>query len=271
MPKMRMDDGTRLYYEVDDFTDPWTTPEAVLLHHMAAGSVRRWYAWVPTLARHFKVVRFDMRGHGDSDIPPAPYQPDIERLSRDVGAIMDGLGLARAHFVGASAGAIIGQHFAATNPSRVATLSLVATVPGMAHTRATTNYDEWLRTAGEQGVKAMFAGQAGQRFPPDADPRMIEWFAEEAARTPVHVLGAFVPYMASLDLLPLLGHITAPTLLITPGNDPLCPPATQEALLRAIPNSRQRVIEGAQHNVSTFAPDLCAQIVLDFIRNSATR
>ena len=56
-------------YVIDDYTDPWRKSEALVLLHAALGSSRRFYAWVPHLARDFRVVRMDMRGHGDSAAP----------------------------------------------------------------------------------------------------------------------------------------------------------------------------------------------------------
>jgi pimeloyl-ACP methyl ester carboxylesterase len=67
----RSHDGFEIAYYVDDFTDPWTTPDTVLLLHAAMGSSRRWFRWVPRLARSFRVVRMDLRGHGDSQKPEA--------------------------------------------------------------------------------------------------------------------------------------------------------------------------------------------------------
>jgi 3-oxoadipate enol-lactonase len=57
-------DGLRLAYDYDDFTDPWRPAPTVLLLHAAMGSARRYFAWVPHLARDYRVVRLDLRGHG---------------------------------------------------------------------------------------------------------------------------------------------------------------------------------------------------------------
>ena len=56
-------DGIRLGYCIDDFTDPWKEAPVLLLLHAAMGSARRYYAWVPPLSRHYRVVRMDLRGH----------------------------------------------------------------------------------------------------------------------------------------------------------------------------------------------------------------
>ncbi len=65
MPYLQLN-GTRFHYHLDDYTEPWQAKSVVLLHHSAAGNLHRWRAWVPTLARHHQVLRFDMRGHARS-------------------------------------------------------------------------------------------------------------------------------------------------------------------------------------------------------------
>ena len=77
MPTLRLPDGTALFYTVDDFTDPWTKPETILLCHGNNESHRAWYGWVPHLARHYRVVRPDMRGFGDS----TPMPRDLRKSS----------------------------------------------------------------------------------------------------------------------------------------------------------------------------------------------
>ena len=77
-------DGVRLAYVVDDFTDPWTSPETLVLLHAAMGSSRRLYAWVPKLARDFRVVRLDLRGHGRSEVPGESVPLTLPRLARSI-------------------------------------------------------------------------------------------------------------------------------------------------------------------------------------------
>ena len=59
-------DGIKLAYYIDDFTDPWRQADTLLLLHAAVGHAQRFYAWVPPLCRHYRVVRLDLRGHGAS-------------------------------------------------------------------------------------------------------------------------------------------------------------------------------------------------------------
>ena len=55
-------DGLKLAYYVDDFTKPWVKPQTVFLLHAAMGNAQRWFSWVPELAKHYRVIRMDLRG-----------------------------------------------------------------------------------------------------------------------------------------------------------------------------------------------------------------
>ncbi|MAF39899.1 MAG: hypothetical protein CL696_13660, partial [Chloroflexi bacterium] len=68
MPYLEIN-GSRFHYHWDDFTEPWQSRSVVLLHHAAAGNIHRWRSWIPALARHHRVLRFDMRGHAGTESP----------------------------------------------------------------------------------------------------------------------------------------------------------------------------------------------------------
>src|SRR5712692_1271960 len=123
-------DGARLGYCIDDFTDPWNKAPILLLLHAAMGSARRYYAWVPPLSRHYRVVRMDLRGHGSSEIPPPDRELTLERLVGDVAELMDHLDCANAHIVGNSAGGYLGQQLAMNQGARVRSLMLFGSTPG---------------------------------------------------------------------------------------------------------------------------------------------
>ena len=105
MPYLTLN-GSRFHYHWDDYTEPWRSKSVVLLHHAAGGNLHRWRAWVPTLARHYKVLRFDMRGHAGSDGPPDGHFT-LPGLAADITAVLDSLGIDKVHVVGASAGGIV--------------------------------------------------------------------------------------------------------------------------------------------------------------------
>ena len=83
MQHFNASDGLQLAYTIDDFTDPWLKAPTLLLLHAAMGHSRRYYAWVPRLCRHYRVVRMDLRGHGESAVPPAEPPLSMERLVQD--------------------------------------------------------------------------------------------------------------------------------------------------------------------------------------------
>ena len=111
MPFARISDDLDMYYEVDDFTDPWTKPETIVLHHGNCKSTRFWYRWVPILARHYKVVRLDARGLGRSTVPPPGYQWSLTGFAQDLERLLDHLKLDQAHLVGETVGGTISMQF----------------------------------------------------------------------------------------------------------------------------------------------------------------
>src|SRR5947209_17657686 len=80
MPTFQPTPDLTMHYEVDDFTDPWRKPETVLLLHGNAESGAAWYGWVPHLARHYRLVRPDIRGFGVSTALPRGYPCTLDRL-----------------------------------------------------------------------------------------------------------------------------------------------------------------------------------------------
>src|ERR1700733_12629293 len=87
-----------LHVEVDDFTDPWSEREAILLLHGFAESGRAWFAWVPRLARGYRVVRPDLRGFGASPVPPRAAERtwSVQEFADDIARLLDELELERA-------------------------------------------------------------------------------------------------------------------------------------------------------------------------------
>ena len=124
MPYLQLN-GSRFHYHLDDYTEPWQAKSVVMLHHAAAGNLHRWRAWVPALARQHRVLRFDMRGHGDTQpLPEGTFS--LPGLAADIAAVLDGLEIEKVHLVGASAGGMVSLRFARDFPQRLHSLSLVA-------------------------------------------------------------------------------------------------------------------------------------------------
>src|SRR3989441_10930005 len=129
MPTFQTSPDLRLHYLVDDFTEPWTATETILLFDGNAESSLAWYGWVPLLARRFRVVRPDMRGYGASTPMPRAFKWPLAVIVGDYARLMDSLGVQRFHLVGAKIGGVIARAFAARRPERVTTLTVIGSPP----------------------------------------------------------------------------------------------------------------------------------------------
>jgi pimeloyl-ACP methyl ester carboxylesterase len=255
-------DGLRLGYRVDDFTDPWKQAPVLLLLHAAMGSARRYYAWVPLLCRHYRVVRMDLRGHGSSQIPLSSRELTLERLVSDVAELMDHLGCASAHIVGNSAGGYLAQRLAMHHPERVRSLMLFGSAPGLKHSQAPS----WIPQIEAKGLRAFLAETIADRLPLDkVEPGLVEWFLDEAAKNDPAYIGKFVLLMASYDWSDELHRIRCPTLVVVPGAEPIGSAANYEPFRRYVKDVEMRVYEGAPHNICDAFSDRCAGDVLDFL------
>ncbi|MBV8738039.1 MAG: alpha/beta fold hydrolase [Alphaproteobacteria bacterium] len=255
-------DGVRLAYHIDDFTDPWTAAPTLLLLHAAMGSSRRYYAWVPLLCRHYRVVRMDLRGHGSSEIPPSDVPLTLDRLVADVIELMDHLGTTSAHIVGNSAGGYLGQQLAMNHADRVRSLMLFGSTPGLKNSQASS----WIPQIAAKGLRGFLAETIAERLPlGEVDPGLVEWFLDEAAKNNPTYIGKFVLLMASYDWSDEVGRIRCPTLVVVPGAEPIGSTANYEPFRHLVPDVEMRVYDGAPHNICDAFPDCCARDVLDFL------
>ena len=122
MPIARVSNDLEMHYLIDDYTDPWDTPETILLLHGSSESGAMWFGWVPHLARQFRVVRPDMRGFGRSTPMPRDYAWRIDDVVDDFANLMQQLGIERFHLVGAKIAGTIARRFAAAGFADAAAL-----------------------------------------------------------------------------------------------------------------------------------------------------
>jgi len=240
----------------------------VVLLHATMGSSRRFYAWVPHLSRDFRVVRLDVRGHGQSDAPDLDTGLTFDRLVLDVIELLDHLRVTSAHLAGSAAGGIIAQQVVLAFPERVRTLALFASSPGMK--RSTVNHDDWIKEIRTKGLRRFLADNIRTRFDLDhVPPGFIDWFLDESAKTDPNVVARFVPLMASVDLTPRLKEIRCPTLAVVPAHDPIRPASYYEVFRTEIPNVEFVTYEGLPHNITDAVPDRCAQDLRNFLLRHA--
>jgi pimeloyl-ACP methyl ester carboxylesterase len=256
-------DGLKLAYTIDDHTDPWTPAPTLLLLHAAMGHSRRFYAWVPRLSRHYRVVRLDLRGHGDSEVPPATPALTMDRLVADVSELLDHLGCPSAHIVGNSAGGYIGQNLAMKSPERVRSLMLFGSTPGLKNSQAAT----WLPRVAKEGLRNFLADTISDRFPIGKVPEgLVTWFLDEAAKNDTAYIGRFIGLMTTLDWSDRLSEIKCPTLIVMPGGETVGSIKNYDVMIERIPESQAIAYEHMPHNICDAAPDRCVEDVLTFLR-----
>ena len=265
MPVLDLESG-QFHYHIDDFSDPWLRKEPVLLHHAAGGNLHRWRAWVPTLARHRPVIRFDMRGHAGTS-PPPDMQFSLPDLAADIARVMNGLALDRVHLVGASAGGIVSLQFAHDLPDRLHSLTLVASTPRLARMGASMDAGAWRRILEEEGTRAWLLADSDKRFGADTDRTVIEWYADEGAKTSAPAVLALQQCLLAEDLTPLLPEITAPTLILAASEDEITPLEMQRLMAERMPNATLQVLDGVGHNMKVEIPDELARRTHEFIES----
>jgi len=271
MPYVRRAGKPTLHYRVDDFTDPWRNAGTILLQHGYARSSRFWFGWVPHLARFYKVVRPDLRGHGES---PVDFNPATDSTLAgyvdDVLAALDELGLDAVHYCGESFGGVIGMVLAAEHPERVRTLSMVS-APVYQNQKSQEAYaagfptrEEALRTLGTRNWAEAIYG-APDFFPEGTDPELRKWYVGEIGKSDAEVLCGLNGLLRHATVRDHLPRIEAPVLSLYPTAG-LLTGSEQEALLaEGIRNLRMIHLPTRSHALLTLYPAECARHVLDFV------
>ncbi len=237
---------------------------AVLLAPSLGTTLALWDQLAEALAATYRVVRFDLRGHGGSPVPPGPYP--VEELAGDVVALADRLGLDRFGFVGISLGGALGQVLALEHPGRLAALALCCTGPKFADPHA------WLQRGAV--VRADGMGQLAepttqrwvtpdfQRQHPDEVDRVIGMLTS----CPPEGYAACCDGLASYDVTDRLRDIAVPTRVIAGSEDPATGPELAERMVEAIPDADLVVIDGVSHIANVAAPQEVNEAVLDHLR-----
>ena len=255
-------DGVKIAYYVDDFTDPWTSPPTLLMLHSAMSSSRRFYSMVPGLARKFRVVRMDSRGHGNSQVPPPGVPHNKERITQDVLELLDLLKLDSVHIVGGSAGGYTGQLLAINHPARVKSLCLFSSTAGFKGEQG----KRWLADSAQRGMRPVFTETVDERIPvAEADPRLISWVLDEICKNDLPFLQRFIGHWADTDFLDQVHKIHCPTLIVEPGAHSIGTGSAYAEMAKRIPNSERVTYENGRHNLYDYQPDRCVAEVLRFL------
>jgi 3-oxoadipate enol-lactonase len=258
MSTIRADDGCPIYVEVEGREGA----PALMLSNSLGTNLNMWNDQAGEFAKHFRLVRYDRRGHGQSGVPQGPYS--MERLGRDALAVLDALGIKKANWCGLSLGGMVGQWLGANAPDRIEKLVLSNT--NYYYADKMPWYDR-IKFVQEKGLEAF------------VDVTMQLWFTEgfrsRAPETLARMKAMFVAtkvpgYIGCCEAIAAMAfrasnpRISAPTLVIVGSKDAATPPAAGEAIAGQIKGAKLTSLEAA-HISNVEQPQQYTETVLNFL------
>lgn len=269
MPFIERAGKPTLHYKVDDFTDPWMDAPTLVLAHGFGRSGRFWYNWIPHLAGHFKIVRPDLRGLGQST---ANFNPEerftIDDYVADCAAVIGALGRP-VHFCGESFGGLLGLEFTARHPDLVKSLTLVATpmrIGAEAQKMMSLGRPTWQDALAELGALKWAQAMNGElRFPPGTDPALMTWFAEEMGKSTTANLIAMSRAVPTANGEAALPKIKCPVLGLYPRQGRSNDSTLMNTLKTGLANVEIIEIACEYHTIQMLEPELLAGHVLAFV------
>ena len=224
-----------------------------------------WAGLVPSLADDFTCVSYDLRGHGDSPVPPTPYS--LDDLVEDLEALRDRLGHERIHVIGHSLGGMIGPAYARAHPDRVRTVTLLSTAAGRTEEDG-AKVRGVLAAMETDGIEAKL-GALVERWYTDAfiaaRPDAIETRKRQVLDTPAHVFLSVFHIYAETEMAPWLHEVACPCLVLTGELDGGCNPRLNRFIADTLPDSELVILDGLKHSILIEAPERVAPPVRDFL------
>ncbi len=210
-------DGARIHCRIDGSAG---APVLVLSNSLGT-DLAMWDPQMPALAREFRVIRYDTRGHGASEATPGPYR--IDRLGRDVVGLLDALKIERAHFCGLSLGGMTGMWLGVHAPDRLHRLVLANTAarigtPDAYNTRIAKVLAEGMVAVSQAVVERWFTA-AFLTAHPDVGAAMRQMIE----RTPVQGYAAACAAVRDMDQRDAITAIRTPTLVVAGAHDVATP------------------------------------------------
>lgn len=233
-----------MYYELSGPDDG----DVVMLSHSLGSNLSMWDPQVPTLEEAgFRVLRYDTRGHGGTEVTVGPYR--LDQLVEDAVALLEALKIERIHFVGLSMGGMIAQGFALRHPERLYSLALCDTM-AILPDDAQAVWAERIAVAREQGMAALVDATLARWFTADylaADPAPVKLTRQAFLATPADGYIGCSEAVTRLNYLDRLSRITCPTLIVVGEDDPGTPPAAARAIQERIAGSELVILPSAAH------------------------
>jgi 3-oxoadipate enol-lactonase len=235
-------------------------PDAPLLvmSNSLGSTTAMWDPQVPTLAERLRVVRYDHRGHGGSPVPPGPYA--LADLGADAVRLLDRLGVERVHWCGLSLGGMVGMWLAINAPQRIDRLVLCCTSASLGPAqmwadRAATVRAEGVEAIADAGIERWLTAGFIER-----EPGVTAAVRAMLTATPDEGYASCCAAIEHMDLVPELGAIRAPTLVIAGRQDPATPPEHGERIAAGIPGARMELVDAA-HLATIEQPKVLTELI----------
>lgn len=235
----------------------------VVLGPSLGTTLAMWDDLAATLAKTYRVVRFDLRGHGGSPVPPGPYTTD--ELAEDVLALTDSLGVDRFAFVGLSLGGAVGQVLGLAHPERLTALVLCCTGPSFGDPQTWRERASRVRA---EGMSWLVGPTRGRWFTPgflETHPAESGRLLDMIAATSPAGYAACCDALAAYDVTGRLGEITVPTRVVAGAQDPVSPPSVARVLAQGIPGADLVVLDDASHIANIAQPAAFGRAVLEHL------
>jgi 3-oxoadipate enol-lactonase len=252
--------GIRMTYDVSGAE----SAPVVVLHHPLATNLTIWDEITPVLTGKYRVVRFDARGHGQTEAPKGPYT--FETLAADVVALMDHLKIKKADFLGLSMGGMVGQYLGLLHASRFSSLQVVSTSSRVPD-EAKSLWVDRVVVAREQGMASQVAPALGRWITEENSqkPALVVPLSKMIETTPLEGYAGWCACIRGLNVTDRLKAITLPTRVIVGKADPATPVAASEAIHREIKGSDLVIMPNVSHMLCAEDPPAFQKHVLEFL------
>jgi pimeloyl-ACP methyl ester carboxylesterase len=238
----------------------------VLLIHGVGARLDNWDGVAAVLARNFKIVRYDLRGHGQSSKVPGPYTLDM--FADDAAALLNHLGIAPAHVAGHSLGGMIAITLARKHPQRVDRLAVLSAAAGRTE-------DERRRVM--ERIALIASGIPGDHFRNSlsrwftdefraANPQLMKQYAARNRENDPACYAAAYAVLATGEVAPDLKHVKAPTLVVTGEHDLGSNPRMSRFIHEGIAGSELRILPRLRHSILIEAPRTVAGLLEPFFQ-----
>ena len=243
---------------------PWLT-----LVHSLASDLTLLDAQASMLKKHFKVLQIDIRGHGKSPAPAAPYT--MAELAEDVQAVFDSLGIKQTVWVGVSLGGMMGLTHAIRHPGVITRLVIADTTSGYP-AAAHGGWRERIGMVRERGTQAVAQGTLSRWFTAEylqREPAVAEHFTKIIAATPAEGFIGCCEAILGYDVADQLDQVRCPTLVMVGEEDQATPPSMAQALVKGIEGASYEPISGAAHQANIEQPGVFNANLEKFLAHAA--